>query len=109
MDRCPLVRLSAWHFASHVQICGFIYALQYSRNAHCPVHVHPNHHAFLLVQIFRQELEVRRAAIQHQQQQYGEGQDMPGSGGAPAAKRQKVVEAEPEPVGRQRDSDDEDD
>ena len=69
----------------------------------------PNHLALLVVQIFRQELEVRRAAIQHQQRQYGEGQDMPDGGSAPAAKRQKVVEAEPEPVGRQRDSDDEDD
>jgi hypothetical protein len=80
------------------------HATKVDLSAHAPKHI-----AFLLQQIFRQELEVRRAAIQHQQQQYGEGQDMPGSGGAPAAKRQKVVEAEPEPVGRQRDSDDEDD
>jgi hypothetical protein len=33
----------------------------------------------LLMQIFRQEIENRRAAIQHQQQAYGEGQDADGS------------------------------
>ncbi len=66
---------------------------------------------FLCAQIFRQELEVRRTAIQHQQRQYGEGQDSPAAG-APAAKRQRVSQPEAAtdaPPLRRRDSDDEDD
>jgi len=54
---------------------------------------------------------VRRTAIQHQQRQYGEGQDSPAAG-APAAKRQRVSQPEAAtdaPPLRRRDSDDEDD
>lgn len=66
-------------------------------------------------QIFRQELETRRAAIQHQQRQYGEGQDADGGdgngdgGGAPAAKRQKVIEAAPVLTRRRGESDEDED
>ncbi len=45
-------------------------------------------------QIYRQELENRRAAIHHQQQQYGEGQELDGGKAPelqqPPAKRQRV-------------------
>lgn len=62
-----------------------------------------------LRQIFRQELETRRAAIQHQQRQYGEGQDIDTPGAAPAAKRQKVIEAEPQITRRRGESDEDED
>lgn len=44
---------------------------------------------FVFWQIFRQELENRRSAIQHQQQQYGEGQEEDESNTAPL-KRQRI-------------------
>lgn len=66
-------------------------------------------------QIFRQELETRRAAIQHQQRQLSQGQD---AADTPPVKRQRTQggetqqEAQPESGGgggRRRESDDEDD
>ena len=57
----------------------------------------------LLLQIFRQELENRRAAIQHQQQQYGEGQELDAPSAAtsePTPKRQRTeVEEAPAAAG----------